>query len=98
MEILLILFLSGFLCSIVAGYKNKSPYIWFFVGALIPVVAMLFLLFMPANPVAKQHTPRFVRSCPKCKEKILAEAELCKHCKSTVEPVQPPIAAHTQQN
>ena len=79
---------SGFLCSIVAGYKNRSAHLWFFAGALFPVVSLLFLLLMPSNASNESREGlRQVRACPFCAEKILAAAKVCKHCGSEVIPV-----------
>ncbi len=80
---------SGFICSVVAGYKNRSAMLWFFVGAFFPLISLLFLLFMPGNPVPDEQREQVaVRKCPECAEKVLAEARKCKHCGSALEPVE----------
>lgn len=40
-------FLFGIICAIVAGSKHRNPIGWFFVGFLIPLVGLILVIALP---------------------------------------------------
>ena len=92
MEILGFLFLVNLFLSFLAGWiaknKGRSAVGWFFFSFFLSFLLAVLLLIAvpPLKPVQTSRT----RECPFCKEQILNNALVCKHCGRDVEPV--PIA------
>lgn len=78
----------GIVASAVASYKGKSPFLWFWIGALFFPAIIILLVQKDDDSPAAENGAVYVRACPYCKEKIRADAIKCKHCHSTVEPVE----------
>lgn len=85
MELVMVLLLFGFVAMLIANSRGRSGGHWFLLGCLLGPFALLvaFLPSLKVNPNAlsgKTHVP-----CPECKEPILCEASVCKHCKAKVD-------------
>lgn len=87
-----IVFLYVLFCWLVAswaGNKGRSKLAWFFVSALIsPLWSALIMFFLPDqsedNKIEQMKLTHVV--CPDCRELILKEARVCKHCRCKLIP------------
>lgn len=89
MDFLIFLFFGNLILSAVAGYvargKGRS---WFGYFALSVIFSFLLtILVLIALPPLKQTNSQTNRECPFCKEPILRQAVVCKHCGRDVEPL-----------
>lgn len=90
MEILGLLFLVNLFLSFVAGWiarnKGRSAVGYFLFSFFLSfLLAVLVLIAVP--PLKPVQTSR-TRECPFCKESILNNALVCKHCGRDVEPLE----------
>lgn len=68
-------------CSIVASNKARSGFGWFILGLLFNVIALIIVLVLPSRvDSANSPTPETHVKCPDCRELVLREARVCKHC------------------
>lgn len=84
------LFLFWFGCAVAAGIvgaaKGRSGFGWFLLGVLFSLFALIVVACLPskravivqAGPVA---TPETHVKCPDCRELVLIDARVCKHCR-----------------
>lgn len=85
------------ICAIGAAYvaseKGRSGAAWFFLGILMGPVALLMVIGAPAD---KKEIERVLvnqgdlRRCPSCDECVSPRAQVCKHCRSDLEPILEP--------
>ena len=72
-------FLIWLLCAFatmgVATAKNRNVVGWFFIGLVLPVIALIVVSVMPALA-----DPDKMKKCPECAETVLKDAKVCKHC------------------
>lgn len=85
MEIVIVLLLFGLVAMLVARSKGRSGVAWFLLGVLLGpfslvVVILPSLKIDPNAPTAKTHV-----RCPECRELVLQDATVCKHCGSKIE-------------
>lgn len=68
-------------CAIVASTKDRSVVGWFILGLLFSLIALIIVLVLPPRKpsAAAPHPDTHVR-CPDCREFVLREARVCKHC------------------
>jgi hypothetical protein len=88
----------GFFSSFIASEKNRDSISWFILGFLFSIVAVLALVAIPKveqKPTGSQIMDLSKTVCPFCKEEILPDAILCKHCRSDLSETQP-ITISTQ--
>ena len=89
MELLGLIFLVNLFLSFIAGWiaksKGRSAVGFFFFSFFLSfLLAVLVLIAVPQlKPVQTDRT----RECPFCKESILNNALVCKHCGRDVEPI-----------
>jgi len=78
-EYILICMVFGVAAAVVAHSKARNALGWFLCGLMLGP----FSLVVAALPRALKegHTQR----CPQCYEVVLARAQLCKYCKSSLE-------------
>ena len=81
----------GFFSSFIAREKNREPISWFILGFLFSIITILALVAIPK--VEQKPTGQTLdlskTICPFCKEEILPDAILCKHCRSDLSETQP---------
>jgi len=61
----------------VAIYKNRNGVGWLAIGAILPIISLIFVSVMPGL-----QDPATLKKCPQCAETCLKEAKICKHCGS----------------
>lgn len=96
MEFIVVWFICGFICSVIAGAKGRSAGAFFFMGLLLGPLGIILALVTAKNE--RQIEKEWVesgemRKCPFCAELVKAEAIKCKHCQSDLEPEEPPTDA-----
>jgi hypothetical protein len=67
--------------GIAGNSKGRSGFGWFVLGGLFSLIALVAVLVMPnlkKDPNAP--SPDTHNRCPECKELVLKEARVCKHC------------------
>lgn len=72
-------FMSGALCAVVASEKNRGPAIWGIVGFFLPLLALIAIAGIPVK------TDR-IRRCPFCTESIGLQATICPFCNRQLKP------------
>jgi hypothetical protein len=81
MELFVVAVGIAFLTALAAASRGRSSFGWFLLGLFFSLFALVAVLIMPTkkiNPLAislKTHI-----HCPDCKEFVLKEATICKHC------------------
>ena len=83
--------LCAVITGIVAASRGRSGFGWFLLGLLISVFALILVALLPSQRPAPldPNAPRpdtHVR-CPDCKELVLNEARVCKHCGAKLVPL-----------
>jgi len=85
MGFLIVWAICGIISAIIASNKGRSGAGWFFIGVLFGPLGIVAALVVSADHKAvKQQkvTEGTHRKCPMCAELVLAEAKICKYCKS----------------
>jgi hypothetical protein len=87
MELLMIIWIGcAVLCWVVANSKARLAGLWFLIGLLLGPFALIAVGFMPAVRRAEGPTPRTHVKCPDCREYVLKDASICKHCRCSLVP------------
>lgn len=87
----------GIISAMIASNKGRSTAGWFFVGLLFGPLGIVAALVVSADHQALKDKKVSIgshRKCPMCAEMVLAEAKICKYCKSDLP--EPPI--ETEEN
>ena len=82
MEIAIIWLVFSIAVWAFASRRGRSGFLWFILSLFIsPLMALLLLLFLRdiKDDEDKPHPNTHVR-CPDCREFVLKEARVCKHC------------------
>lgn len=76
--------------GVVAATRNRSGFAWFVIAAVLsPLLAILLLLALRrGDDGAVAYTAQTHRHCPECREIVRADARLCKHCGSKIDPIR----------
>lgn len=82
MEFLALIWIgSAIFCWVVANSQSRFAGIWFLLGLVFGPIALLALAVLPKkNDVAAGPTPKTHVKCPECREFVLKDARVCKHC------------------
>ena len=85
-ELILAASVLGVITSVVAQLRGRNGVAWFLLGTLFPAFALLVVAVMPAEKPDNSPTPETHVKCPDCKELVLKEATVCKHCRCKLVP------------
>lgn len=81
MEFFLIWIGFGVVTAIAAASRGRSPGSWLLLGFLFSIFALAAVLVMPSLKGEKGGpSPDTHVKCPDCRELVLKEAKVCKHC------------------
>ncbi len=68
----------AFGCAAIASSKNRSAFVWFWLGLILGIIGILIIGFMKAEKGDGDEESRF--PCPSCAEMVLVQAKVCRHC------------------
>jgi hypothetical protein len=85
-ELIFAAIVLGTITSVVAQFRGRNGFAWFLLGTLFPAFALLVVAVMPKENSDSSPTPDSHVKCPDCKELVLKEAVVCKHCKCKLVP------------
>ena len=81
MEIALVLWLiSGVVCAVVAVKKGRNGVGWFFVGLVLGVFGVAWILLISSKAAEAALASGRMKVCGGCAEQIRAEAKVCRFC------------------
>ena len=88
MEFLLFLWFGcAVMCWIVANSKGRFAGVWFLLGLVFGVFALIAVAVLPSELASKDApTPRTHVKCPDCREFVLKDARVCRHCQCKLVP------------
>lgn len=81
--VLLLWLLSGVICAVVASQKGRSGAGWFFIGCLLGIFGLIWILVLPSNQQLLEATAiqkGQTKVCPYCAEHIRPQASVCRFC------------------
>ena len=61
-------------CAAIASSKNRSAFVWFWLGLILGIIGILIIGFMKAEEGERRFP------CPSCAEMVLVQAKVCRHC------------------
>lgn len=68
--------------ALAANHWGRNGVYWFFISILIsPLLASVLVFLLPAKLTQNDRV-----KCPECRELILIDARLCKHCNTKLIP------------
>jgi hypothetical protein len=80
MEIFILAVLLGLIPAAIAHGKGHSFFGWWIFGAALWIIAL------PCSLLLKQNHDH-EKQCPACREYVVKEANVCKHCRYVFAPV-----------
>lgn len=82
MELIFVYLLFAIAAGIFASSRGRSGFGWFLISLLLsPLISFVFLLVLPnLKEKSLMPSPNTHVKCPDCKELVLKEARVCKHC------------------
>lgn len=67
--------------ALAASSRGRSAFGWFILGALFSLLALIAVLVLPSRkPDPNAPNPDTHVHCPDCRELVLKESRVCKHC------------------
>jgi uncharacterized membrane protein YhdT len=96
MGLLGVIFVVAWITGIIASMRGRSGIAWFVAGCFLTPLALIAVLILPSivdqtivvNVVGPPDAPNpstHVR-CPDCRELVLMDARVCKHCRCKLIP------------
>ena len=90
-----VIFWLGFAIAsgVVASAKGRSGFGWFLLGLLFSFFALIIVACLPSRQAVvvrsaePMPTPDTHVKCPDCKELVLRDARVCKHCRCRLVPL-----------
>ncbi len=78
--------------GVVGSSKGRSGFGWFLLGLLFSLIALIIVACLPSKRAmiiqnGPTPTPRTHVKCPDCKELVLMDARVCKHCRCRLLPM-----------
>ncbi len=74
-------------CGVIGASKGRSAFGWVLLGGLFSVIALVIVACLPSIRQARDAaSPRTHVKCPDCKELVLKDARVCKHCSCRLVP------------
>lgn len=72
----------GITSAAIADAKNRLSMVWFLLGLLFGVFALLVIAVLPSLKAEQQELTvlGYVR-CPDCREPVRHDARICRHCR-----------------
>lgn len=82
MELFFFWFFLSTLCGVMAGKANRSGFGYFVLAMIIsPIICFILLAILGKSETGSQEpSPDTHVKCPDCRELILKDARVCKHC------------------
>jgi len=82
MEIFLLLWIGcAIACWAIANSKARLAGVWFLLGLCFGVFALFVVAVLPSRARDKNApSPNTHVKCPDCREFVLRDARICKHC------------------
>ena len=74
MEFLVLIFFLGLSAGTIGKIKGSSFFIWFMVGAMLPLIGTIAALLYRFE----RHEPR--RECPECGDVVALSDQVCMRC------------------
>lgn len=90
MEFLIIWFVCGVICVVIAGTKGRSVAGFFFIGLLLGPLGVVLSAFFSKNErkiEAEKIQGGEMKKCPICAELVRMEAVKCRYCSADVSSV-----------
>ncbi len=78
MEVVFLWLVFGVVCGIAASSRGRGAGWWFFMGCLFGPFALVAVLVM--QNLKNAPSPSTHVKCPDCRELVLVDARVCKHC------------------
>lgn len=76
-------------CWVVADNKGRFAGVWFLLGLAFGIFALIAIAVLPSVLAAKDAPhPRTHVKCPDCREFVLRDAHVCRHCRCKLVPQQ----------
>jgi hypothetical protein len=80
MEFFLFWFFFSVICGVMAGNAGRSGFGYFVLAMLISPLLCFILLAVLGKAKADEPSPETHIRCPDCRELIIHDARVCKHC------------------
>lgn len=84
MELIVFWIICGAVAAVIVSSKGGSGLLGFAVGGLLGPIGIIVAFFLgdPKNQAEQEIASGEKKKCPQCAELVLAEARICKHCRS----------------
>lgn len=82
MEIVTFWLIGAVVVAVIAGSRGRSGLGWFVLSLLLsPLLGLILVALLPSALTPEgAPTPETHVKCPDCRELVLKEARVCKHC------------------